>query len=211
MPALPVENELLKDGARTVIHFEISQYKTRRLCGRPHRVAPTFSGIDRRVFVMELILISCWFCKVLPGRLTVFRSEADCVEGRVGVKTEFCPLVSGILSWCVLKFVPICPAFVPLWPGCQGEQLRTGAGCSSEARVKIDGDSGVVETVVLDIPVCVDVPRARARKGTAYASAGGEQGESVQLGVREVQWCIDNDKKEVSCSDRVVIGWTTYS
>ncbi|QDT24013.1 hypothetical protein HG66A1_58390 [Gimesia chilikensis] len=155
---------------------------------------------------MELILIFCWFCKVLPGRLTVSRSEADCVEGRVGVKTEFCPLVSGILSWCVLKFVPICPAFVPLWPGCQGEQLRTGAGCSSEARVKIDGDSGVVETVVLDIPVCVDVPRARARMGTGYALAGGEQGESVQRGVRKVQWPGDRNKKEVSCSNRDVLG-----
>ena len=195
MPALPVENELLKDGARTVIHFEISQYKTRRLCGRPHRVAPTFRGIDRRVFVMELVLFSCWFSKVLPGRLTVSQSEADCVEGRVGVKTEFCPLVSGILSWCVSDFVPICPAFVPLWPGCQGEKLRTGANCSREDRVKIDGDSGVVETVMFDVPVCVDVPRARARKGTGYASAGGEQGESVQLGVREVQWCRARDEE----------------
>lgn len=189
-----------------MIHFEISQYKTRRLCGRPHRVAPTFSGSDRRVFVMELILFSCWFCKVLPGRLTVSRIEADCVEGHVGVKTEFCPLVSGILSWCVSDFVPICPAFVPLWPGCLGGKLRTGANCSRENRVKIDGDSGVVETVMFDVPVCVDVPRARARKGTAYASAGGAQGESVQRGVRKVQWCRGCAEKEVSCSNRVVLG-----
>lgn len=151
---------------------------------------------------MELLLFSCWFCKVLPGRLTVSRSEADCVEGRVGVKTEFCPLVSRILSWSVSDFVPICPAFVPLWPGCEGERLRTDAGCSSESRVKIDGESGVVETVMLDVPVCVDVPRARARKGTAYASAGGEQGESVQLGVREVQWRRRRDEKMF----RAVIG-----
>ncbi len=144
---------------------------------------------------MELVLFSCWFSKVLPGRLTVSRSEADCVEGHVGVKTEFCPLVSGILSWCVSDFVPICPAFVPLWPGCLGGKLRTGANCSSENRVKIDGDSGVVETVMFDVPVYVDVPRARARKGTGYASAGGEQGESVHRGVREVQCRRDRDEK----------------
>ena len=158
---------------------------------------------------MELILLSCWFSKVLPGRLTVSKSEADCVEGRVGVKTEFCPLVSGILSWCVSDFVPICLGFVPLWSGCLGGKLRTGAGCSRENRVKIDGDSGVVETVMFDVPVCVDVPRARARKGTAYASAGGEQGESVQQGVRKVQCRIDSDEKEVSCRDRDVLGFLT--
>jgi len=72
----------------------------------------------------------------------------DSVEGRVGGETEICPGVSGfcpVLAGILSRFVLV---FVPLWPESKGETERTGSQLSGENSVKIDGDSGVVSSVV---------------------------------------------------------------
>ncbi|QDU53244.1 hypothetical protein Pan110_56290 [Gimesia panareensis] len=88
------------------------------------------------------------------------------VEGRMGVKTEFFPVVSGVcpgLAGILSRSVPV---FVTIWPDRRGRILRTGAKCSGAKWVKFDGDSGAVESLVPCVPVHADPPRARARLGT---------------------------------------------
>jgi hypothetical protein len=109
-------------------------------------------------------------------------------EGRVGGKTEICPGVSGfcpVLAGILSRFVLV---FVPLWPESKGETERTGSQLSGENSVKIDGDSGVVSSVVPQMQCTDHRSRARARWGQTYGSGSADQGESVQLGVDEVQW-----------------------
>ncbi|QDT30156.1 hypothetical protein Enr10x_55160 [Gimesia panareensis] len=136
-----------------------------------------------------------WSIQALSGKPTVAPGElhlgvstdcVDLVEGRVGVKTEFFPVVSGVcpgLAGILSRSVPV---FVTMWPDRRGRILRTGANCSGVKRVKIDGDSGAVESLVPCVPVHADPPRARARWGPAYDSAGVDQVQIVQRNSEDV-------------------------
>ncbi|MBN71590.1 MAG: hypothetical protein CME32_20185 [Gimesia sp.] len=109
-------------------------------------------------------------------------------ERDVGVKTEFCPDVAGFcpgvsgilsssgrgVSWFALNI--------------GRRTFRIGSECSGGNGVKSGGGSGGCGALVVTVPVGVDPPRARARGEVAYDSGGVDQGESVQQGVREVQW-----------------------
>ena len=99
-------------------------------------------------------------------------------EGDGGVKTEFCPGVtgfcpdwSGILSCCVPVLSRIAlniEAFIHC-------RENSGARCSSGEGVKMEGDSGGDESLVRSVPVIADLPRARARRGRGYVVAGCRQ------------------------------------
>ncbi len=116
----------------------------------------------------------------------------DFAERRRGVKTEFCPNVTGFcpgvsrsLSWSG-RFLSCC-ALSQMWI------QVTGAGCFREQEVKIDGFSGGCGALVRFVAWCrFPVSRARARLGTGYGEAGADQGEFIQLLVREVQYGVES-------------------
>ena len=108
-------------------------------------------------------------------------------EGRVGVKTEYCPGVSGIcpglagiLSRSVLNFVS-------MWPDSKGGTWRTGSPCFAGKPVKIDVDTGAAASLVPQMQCTYHRPRARARWGQTYVLGDADQVQSVQVGMREVQ------------------------
>ena len=114
--------------------------------------------------------------------------KMDFADGGAGVKTDVCPGVSGFcpaLTGILSRFVRF---FVPMWPGIRRDTWRTGSRQTGETLLKIDGDSGGAVSVVPQIQCTYHRSRARARWGQTYASARGNQGESVQVGVGEIQW-----------------------
>ena len=117
-----------------------------------------------------------------------FNINFDSVERQQGVKTKFCPDVAGFcprVSW-ILSWSGRGVSWFALNIG--GRTFRIGSECSGGNRVKRGGGSGGCGALVATVPVGVDPPRARARGEVAYDSGGVDQGESVQRGVREVQW-----------------------
>jgi hypothetical protein len=86
-----------------------------------------------------------------------------------------------ILSTSVRDFVLVWPGFVPVCPEQWKGRLRSGSKCFSGKLVKLDGDAGVVESVVPQVQCSYHRPRARARLGQTYESGGGDQVQSLQL------------------------------
>ncbi|QDU00902.1 hypothetical protein V6x_05790 [Gimesia chilikensis] len=114
--------------------------------------------------------------------------DVDSVERQQGVKTKFCPDVAGFcprVSWILSSSGRGVSRFAL---NIGGRTFRIGSDCSGGNRVKSGGGSGGCGALVVTVPVGVDPPRARARGEVAYDSGGVDQGESVQRGVREVQW-----------------------
>ncbi len=114
--------------------------------------------------------------------------KQNSAEGDGGVKTEFCPDVAGFcpgVSW-ILSSSGRGVSWFALNIG--RRTFRIGSECSGGNGVKSGGGSGGCGALVVTVPVGVDPPRARARGEVAYDSGGVDQGESVQRGVREVQW-----------------------
>ena len=114
--------------------------------------------------------------------------KQNSAEGDGGVKTKFCPDVAGFcprVSW-ILSSSGRGVSWFALNIG--GRTFRIGSEYSGGNRVKSGGGSGGCGALVATVPVGVDPPRARARGEVAYDSGVVDQGESVQQGVREVQW-----------------------
>jgi hypothetical protein len=112
----------------------------------------------------------------------------DFAEGREGVKTDFCPAVSGfcpLLARILSRFVLV---FVTLWPDQKGSTWRMRANCSGGKRMKIDVDSGAAVSVVPQMQCTVPPSRARARWGQTYGSERMDQVQSVHVRVAQVQW-----------------------
>ncbi|QDU52911.1 hypothetical protein Pan110_52930 [Gimesia panareensis] len=136
---------------------------------------------------MDRTCYCCWM-RLLWVMVSISRELFHSVEGRVGVKTKlcpgvssFCPVLSGILSRSVLYFVL-------MWPDQLKRTWRTGSKCSGGNLMKIDGDSGEAASVILQMQCTQHRPRARAKLGLTYGSAGAVPVESVQLEVEEIQW-----------------------
>ncbi|QDU05806.1 hypothetical protein V6x_55480 [Gimesia chilikensis] len=136
--------------------------------------------MDSTCFVFGLL-------RLLSGMALLSCHAADSVEGRGGVKTEFCPNVarfcpgvSGILSHSGRG---LSASALP-W----GRLFRRGAQCSGEKQVKSEGVGGADVTVVLEMQCSEDAPRARARRELTYDSVGVDQGQSVQAVVDDFQW-----------------------
>ncbi len=136
--------------------------------------------MDRTCFNFGLL-------RLLSGMALLSCHAADSVEGRGGVKTEFCPNVagfcpgvSGILSHSdrgLSASALLC-----------GRLFRRGAECSGEKQVKIAGVGGADVTLVREMQCSEDAPRARARWEPGYDLEGVVQGQSVQAVVVDFQW-----------------------
>ncbi len=136
--------------------------------------------MDRACFVFGLL-------RLLSGMALLSCHAADSVEGRGGVKTEFCPDVarfcpgvSGILSHSDRGL----SASALLY----GRLFHRGAQCSGEKQVKSEGSGGADVTVVREMQCSEDAPRARARWEPGYDLEGVVQGQSVQAVVEDFQW-----------------------
>ncbi len=100
--------------------------------------------------------------RLLSGMVLLLFHAADSVEGRGGVKTDFCPNVagfcpgvSGILSHSgrgLSASALLCRRL-----------LRRGAQCSGEKQVKSEESGGADGRVVREMQCSEDAPRARAR------------------------------------------------
>ena len=89
------------------------------------------------------------------------------VEGRAGVKGEFCPAVSGFCPGVTGILSRSVPVFVTVWPDRRGRTSRTGANCSSGKPVKNGGDSGAAVVVVRQMQ-CINRPLAREPDGDKH-------------------------------------------
>ena len=136
--------------------------------------------MDRTCFVF-------WMMQLLSGMAWLSCHAADSVEGRGGVKTEFCPNVTGFcpgVSGILSHSDRGLSASALPW----GRVFRRGAQCSGEKQVKSEGSGGADVTVVLEMQCSEDAPRARARWESGYDLEGVDQGQSVQAVVEDFQW-----------------------
>ncbi|QDT28200.1 hypothetical protein [Gimesia panareensis] len=109
----------------------------------------------------------------------VLTEGSNFAESFVGIRTKFCPNVAGLCPVFVL-IVSIFGQNLSRFGQIRGRTIRTGSNCSSKNLVKIDDVSGAFASLVRRVPVHVDLPRARARLGPTYDSAGADQGQIVQ-------------------------------
>ncbi|QDU52724.1 hypothetical protein Pan110_51040 [Gimesia panareensis] len=135
-----------------------------------------------RVFVMGSFTdFADWFhhCRASRQRHTSMSiDERNSVEGRVGVKTNFCPDVAGLCPVFVL-IVSIFGPILSRFDLTRGRTFRTGSKCSGGKRVKIDGISGAVASLVRCVPVLANPPRARATFGAEYEWGAADQVQCV--------------------------------
>ncbi|MFI4851138.1 MAG: hypothetical protein ACIAZJ_18650 [Gimesia chilikensis] len=136
--------------------------------------------MDRTCFVF-------WMMQLLSGMALMSCHAADSVEGRVGVKTEFCPNVAGFcpgVSGILSHSDRGLSASALPW----GRLFRRGAQCSGEKQVKSEEVDGADVTVVREMQCSEDASRARARREPGYDLGGVVQGQSVQAVVVDFQW-----------------------
>ena len=104
----------------------------------------------------ELLFFVYWFKHCRASRRwhsIVTIEDVNFVKWRLGVKTEFCPLVPGFCPG-LSGILSCCDRFVSWFAlNMEGRTLRTGVLCSSIQSVKSDADSAVVSALVQDVLV----------------------------------------------------------
>ena len=141
----------------------------------------------------ELLFFVYWFKHCRASRRwhsIVTIEDVNFVKWRLGVKTEFCPLVPGFCPG-LSGILSCCDRFVSWFAlNIEGLTLRSSAICSSRQPVKSDGDSAVVASLVPDVLVQITclarepkleqhTHRREAIKGSLYTS--------IETVVRQVQ------------------------